>query len=100
MGILAMAYQKIEAEKLPEPFNITLDGDEHGMTLDSRGDELKIKAINGGQTSMWNTANPDKKVNVGDSIIEVNGKAGTPGELIIFLFALESGRQHNLKIRP
>ena len=30
---------------------------------------------------------------------KVNGKPGTPGELVILLFALESGRQHELKIR-
>lgn len=94
-----------DSAKKPEPedtaniLTITLDTDEHGMKLDSEGAELKVQAIpEGSPADMWNAYNPGKEIKVGDSIIEVNGKAGTPGELVISLFALGPG-PNEMKIK-
>jgi hypothetical protein len=51
------------------------------MCVDWLGKELMIREIGEGHVSKWNFANPDKKVQVGDCILEVNGNRGTPREL-------------------
>merc|ERR1712139_6022 len=90
-------FSFLEPQNTGSLFDVIINGDEHGMSFDSQGKELMVKEIReGSQTTIWNMTNPDKEIKIGDSIAAVNGKTGTPGELVILLFALEAGRQNEL----
>merc|ERR1711879_298565 len=54
-----------------------------GMRL--RDADMSVLSVLNGSINAYNAAQPFlvKQVNVGDTITEVNGKAGTPGELML-----------------
>lgn len=64
----SMVESEIELEKLP--------GQTLGLTIDfSNGKTLKIAGINkGGVADLWNQKFPDKMMETGDEIVEVNGE--------------------------
>mmetsp|Transcript_14903 Transcript_14903/g.37060 ORF Transcript_14903/g.37060 Transcript_14903/m.37060 type:complete len:395 (-) Transcript_14903:237-1421(-) len=53
------------------------EGTRLGLDLESRkGESWWIKSINAGLIAKWNLEHPEERVNVGDSILEVNGVSG------------------------
>lgn len=85
----------------PREYEVNLEGQgcDHGMTLDTAKD-LKVKSINGAMAEAWNFAHPDNPIEVGDVILQVNGKRGSASDLVLALFgSLESNRMHKLKLR-
>lgn len=73
-------------------------GQKLGLVMDPKADmvNLHVKGIKDGAVSTWNSANPDKKVEVGDLIIEVNGVSGRAAKM---LDACKENKALQVKVR-
>mmetsp|Transcript_28556 Transcript_28556/g.65923 ORF Transcript_28556/g.65923 Transcript_28556/m.65923 type:complete len:160 (-) Transcript_28556:52-531(-) len=67
-------------------FSITIDkrnGAKHGVDVDCEdGGNLVVAQIREGLFLTWNRDHPDKKIQVGDRIVSVNGQRGDAADLV------------------
>jgi len=72
------------------------DGVKLGLGIEDQGGVPVIDCVREGLVAEWNSAHPDDVVNVGDSIVEVNGAPGTYQELTAMM---KSNRSLDLLVR-
>lgn len=69
----------------PVEFTINVIKVEGGMGIDvthsTKGTSLLVEGIQAGPVLKWNKSNPEKKVQVADRIVAINGVRGSPTEL-------------------